>query len=423
MERTGFVQFQRRFFHFGEVRAVACFVAERPHENAGVVAVAKHHALHFIHNCVRPNRVAPGNALAAHAVAFHIAFVHHIEPVFVAKLIEKRVVGVVRSANGIDICAFHQIEILIIALFRHRPAVVGVKVVAVHAAKKHRLPVKENLLADDLHFAETEANRLISLFAVCVQSQKQRVKHRCFRRPFLRIFHGFAQIHRRAAVRRGGKFQIAELTLFAVGVHDFRGDFGGLFGVFIVMYRDFDVCVAVRVSVVQIRRHEEIAKADFFFTIEEHFAVNAAKPPHVLVFNVSRVAVTINLDANQVFAALNEFRHVEFVGCHRVLRIADKFPVDVKLHCGFDCAEVQENFFALKILRQGKYAAVMPDFLHVVVNRRDFAFASRNRAGECARVIIGNASGLFRLPDGRHADSPPSRIVKVRIIKIGRFAF
>ena len=376
MERTGFVQFQRRFFHFGEVRAVACFVAERPHENAGVVAVAKHHALHFIHNCVRPNRVAPGNALAAHAVAFHVAFVHHIEPVFVAKFIEKRVVGVVRSTNGVDICAFHQIEILIIALFRHRPTVVGVKVVAVYPAQKHRLPVKENLLADDLHFAETEANRLISLFAVCVQSQKQRVKHRRFRRPFFRIFHGFAQIHRCAAVRRGGKFQIAEFALFAVGVHDFRRNFGGLFGVFIVMYRDFDVGVAVRISFVQIRRHEEIAKADFFFTIEEHFAVNAAKPPHVLVFNIGRVAVTVNLDANQVFAALNIFRHVEFVGRHRVLRIADKFPVDVKFHCGFDCTEVQENFFALKILRQGKYAAVMPDFLHVVVNRRDFAFGS-----------------------------------------------
>ncbi len=123
-----------------------------------MVSVAKYHSLHFVHNRICPYGVAPRNALSADTVAFHIALVHNIEAVFVAQLIEKRVVGIVRSAYRVYIAALHYVEILIISLFGNRPTVVGVEIVAVCAANHQRLTVKENFLSDYFNLFKSEAD-------------------------------------------------------------------------------------------------------------------------------------------------------------------------------------------------------------------------------------------------------------------------
>ena len=123
-----------------------------------MVSVAKYHSLHFVNNRISPYGIASGNAPSADGVTFQSAFVHNLETGSVAKLIEERIITIVRSAERIYVSAFHYVEILIISLLRNRPTVIRVEIVTVYTANHQRLAVKENFFSYYLNLFETETD-------------------------------------------------------------------------------------------------------------------------------------------------------------------------------------------------------------------------------------------------------------------------
>ena len=109
MHRPRIVVVKDRLLHIFKIFAVARLIAKRPNAYAGMVAVADDHAARTVHNGLRPHRVAARHILAAHTMRFHVAFIHHVKAVFIAKLIEKRIVRVMAGTDGVDIRLLHEV--------------------------------------------------------------------------------------------------------------------------------------------------------------------------------------------------------------------------------------------------------------------------------------------------------------------------
>ena len=91
-----------------------------------------------------------------HSVRLDVGFVDEVDSVFVAQLVPLRVVGIMRSAHGVDIVALHKFEILNHPPDRHSAPVVGIVFVAINAFDENRDPVHEQLPALDFHLAKAE---------------------------------------------------------------------------------------------------------------------------------------------------------------------------------------------------------------------------------------------------------------------------
>ena len=109
MDRAGSVQRKDRLAFMHEILAVAGFIAQRPEADAGVAAVAQHHAAGAVLHRGAELRIVARAVFAAHAVAFDIRLVHHIETQLVAQLIEQLRIRIMARADRVDIRAFHQI--------------------------------------------------------------------------------------------------------------------------------------------------------------------------------------------------------------------------------------------------------------------------------------------------------------------------
>ena len=172
--------------HVGKVFAHAGFVAQRPDNDGGVVLVALHHG-----PAPRHKRVAPfgafGNvvALVPQLVTLDIGLVDYVKAIFVAEVIPVRHVGVVAGAYGVDVILLHQFDVLHHAFAADHAARVGVELVAVHALKRHGLPIDKQLAAAHVHFAETHflTNGFLHYAVHAHQLQGQRVQIRYFCRP------------------------------------------------------------------------------------------------------------------------------------------------------------------------------------------------------------------------------------------------
>ncbi|MNL66294.1 hypothetical protein D3C87_1907350 [compost metagenome] len=77
------------------VAAVAGLVAQRPDDDAGMVAIALYHARNTLAHSRQPERIVGKPVHRLHAVGFNIGFVDHVQPIAVAQSVPKRVVWVV----------------------------------------------------------------------------------------------------------------------------------------------------------------------------------------------------------------------------------------------------------------------------------------------------------------------------------------
>ena len=141
MYRIEIAELQYSFFHLGKVCAVPCLISERPEADTGVTSVTEHHHLGSVDNCGGPKRIVAGDILPADAVTFNVALVHNIKSKLVTKLVKERIVGIMACSDSVDISLLHKVEILIIPLPRHSPAVVGIKIVTVNTLDNDLLTV------------------------------------------------------------------------------------------------------------------------------------------------------------------------------------------------------------------------------------------------------------------------------------------
>ena len=141
-----------------EVRTVAGFVAQRPHDDRGVI-LKRHHIALLTLEVGLGIIVATGQRLLAiaHAVALDIGLGRQIEAVLVAEVVPAGIVGIVAGAYGVDIQIFHDLDILDHALYGDDVTAIGIEFMTIGALDKDRLSVDEQLAALDLDMTEAYA--------------------------------------------------------------------------------------------------------------------------------------------------------------------------------------------------------------------------------------------------------------------------
>jgi hypothetical protein len=171
-------------------RRRATLVAERPHDDRGVVLVALGHARDPLEHGGVPARIF--REAAKVRVSFDVGLVEHVQAEAVADVVEVRVIRVVRRAHRVDVVPLHQHHVGLDRRARHRLAPAGVVIVAVDAFHEHGLPVHEQLVAAHLHPPEPDRERHgIHLVAVRVdQRDRQVVPVRRLRAPRRDAGHG-----------------------------------------------------------------------------------------------------------------------------------------------------------------------------------------------------------------------------------------
>ena len=165
--------------------AVPRLVAQRPDNNAAVVAVALHHARDAFAKGGKPARVVCQAAHRLHAVGFDIGFVDHVEAIAVAQSIPERMVRVVRTAHRVEVMLLHQFNVAPHRRFIHHLASLRVMFVAIHAAYQQRLAVQAEQAVFDSDAAKADIVRLdLNGFALRVeQRQRGAVERRRFGAP------------------------------------------------------------------------------------------------------------------------------------------------------------------------------------------------------------------------------------------------
>ena len=141
-----------------EVRTVAGFVAQRPHDDRGVI-LKRHHIALLTLEVGLGIIVATGQCLLAvtHAVALDIGLGRQIEAVLVAEVVPAGIVGIVAGAYGIDIQIFHDLDILDHALYGDNVSAIGIEFMTIGTLDEDRLSVDEQLAALDLDMTEAYA--------------------------------------------------------------------------------------------------------------------------------------------------------------------------------------------------------------------------------------------------------------------------
>ena len=127
-----------------------------------MVVLLHDQALDAVHIGRLPRRVVGDRSDIADVlktVALHIGLGEHHEAVFVAQLVEARVVGVMRGAHGVDVVALHELHIAAHALQPFRTELVVVAVVAIHAVHLEVDAVEQDATILDRDLGESLAAR------------------------------------------------------------------------------------------------------------------------------------------------------------------------------------------------------------------------------------------------------------------------
>ena len=136
--------------------AVACLVAERPHDNARVILVALHQTLSAVHVSSVPFGIE-GNVFAAVAksVRLDVSLVDYVEAIFVAHFIEIGGLRIVAGADGVHIGTLHLLEIFHEVVARAHMAQNRIVLVEVYALDEHILAIHKQHTVLNLRCAET----------------------------------------------------------------------------------------------------------------------------------------------------------------------------------------------------------------------------------------------------------------------------
>ena len=397
-----------------EVACAARLVAERPEDNARVVAVAHHHAhLAVVDGCA-PCRVR-GEVLVE--VALHVRLVHSVQTVSVEHGVHLRLARIVRSAHGVHVSLLHHLHIAQHGLHVDGASVFGVSVLSVHTLEEHALAVDVHEVAVLLDVAEAVLRRehhLVGALGSLLLNDNA-VEIRVFGAPCV---------------------QTAELADSSV---DGLGLRAAIFGcsranglAFMVEQFDEELLRSLHaVAVVHLQRHlqraacsvlAEVGRSDIMVG-NEHLrssheidvAVYAREVPHVLTFEIRAVAPAVDAYRKLVVAHLGEVGDVEFGIGVRVLRVAYVLAVHPYHGSTVHAVEVDEETFAIPRFGHVERAAVEAYgvvVLHTVVGVAHVG-VRRIVLERIAHVGVYRSAVACHLPRERHADVVPCRVVVV----------
>ncbi len=376
-----------------EAGPAARLVAERPHHDARMVRIIRD-LPHVARDDRRLPLRPPADALALilpETVRLDVRLGDHVEPVAVAQAVPARVVRIVRRADGVEVRALHQEDVLEHFLLRHRRAVPKRELVPVDAVELDRAPIDEQTPTLCLDLTESHARRAALRAAV----ERQRVEVRVFRRPRPRARHGKDEC--RATV-------VLPHDDTAVGRRERRRHGHAR--------RHRERPVAIR-GVSGARRRAEVAdRAGERLGEQRHAPCDPRQADHVLVFEIAAVAPPEHADAKEVVLELDARRDVEFGRKLRVLGIADMAAVDPDVESGRDTLETQDDALSAPGLRHAERPPIEGDGILLRLDAR------RRLRERVASAHVARHAITGQLDAARHVYFRPGRIVVVRAKKV-----
>ena len=136
--------------------AVACLVAERPHDDARVILVALHQSLSAVHVCRVPFGIESNVfAAVAKSVRLDVSLVDYVEAIFVAHFIEIGGLRIVAGADGVHIGTLHLLEIFHEVVARAYMSKQWIVLVEVYALDEHILAIHKQHAVLNLRGAES----------------------------------------------------------------------------------------------------------------------------------------------------------------------------------------------------------------------------------------------------------------------------
>ena len=345
MDRPGSVDGAHGGGHGHMIAAIAGFIAQRPHGDAGMIPIPLHHPHAPGHKLLFPNRLLGDEIIgfkAHHAVAFNIRFVDHIQAVFIAQGQEAGIVGIMAGADAVDIVLLHQQNVPEHFADRRIVAQGGVGVVAVHALELNGLTVEIVYSAQNFHFAESDELP----FGLAVNLRQPFIAVGGFGRPRLHVFHRASE-HRFAVFYRHGCSGDGMIP-----VQQRKSDLRRAFHLRPELKR------AVPVFMNQIRLGHHIADSFFAKGEQRHVPEQTAEPPHILILQIRAVGPLQHHHPQMIGAAMHIVRHVEFRRKMGALGKADQYTVHIGIIAGAHAIEAQQSFPAFKRCGQHKFPVV-----------------------------------------------------------------
>ncbi len=122
----------------------------------------------------------------------------------------------------------------------------------------------------------------------------------------------------------------------------------------------FDLSAERRTLVIvgEIGANGEILDVNLFFADKVNITEDPRRPPHVLVFNVSRIGPLHHTYREQVFALLCVGRNVELCSKTAAFTKTDIVAVDVHLEVGFHAIELDDGLFVVPLRAQCEGALI-----------------------------------------------------------------
>ena len=113
---------------------LAGLIAQRPHDYGCIIFVALHHVFHTVQAGSTPN-FNVGWEISSYIMRLHICFVANIDTIFIAQIVEIRIIGIVRSTNGIYIILFHEFDVFFLEVAREITAIFRMHFMAVESSQ------------------------------------------------------------------------------------------------------------------------------------------------------------------------------------------------------------------------------------------------------------------------------------------------
>ena len=151
-----------------------------------MIVVAFYERFGTVHMGIAPSSVMPHLFVGiAVAVRFLVGLIHHVDAPAVAEFVKVLAVGVMRSAQEIDVGLFHQAQIQFVGGIIHVAARNRMMVVTVHAAELHILSIDFEHLTHTFHafHAQMIVEMLDDLSLFILQLNAERVEVRFLGRP------------------------------------------------------------------------------------------------------------------------------------------------------------------------------------------------------------------------------------------------
>ena len=333
VNQTGIILRTEIIAHRDMVLTPAGFVAERPEDDGRMVLIALIHQACTVNICFLPVGMLGQETpvvVDLTAVCFDVCLVTDKQTVFIAQLIEARIVRIVRGTDHVDVVTLHDHQIFTDMFERRCMTENRMAVVTVDTAALDLLTVDVNDLILDLNLADTDIDRDIFVASM----QHDAIQIRCFVAPKLGI------------VDMEGDDRVAVSICFDSTLTDFTAAAADCLPVNSqrAVCGDSDLDISCREIVSDVLGDLEVHDVCLVTVQKVYFTEDTGHSPHILVFQIRTVAPLEDEYADVVCTGIQELGNRKFAGHMRNLAVADEIAVDVQIEAGIHTFKVEIDF-------------------------------------------------------------------------------